>query len=89
MGYRTFNPWGHVSKAERARRMRDYKMVDAWMHIVRVPDGEKLFNEFKELVKKGNPDIKVLSEQEKLRVNEIADYFNKNGVTDRQLEECL
>jgi len=50
MTYRTFNPWGHVSKANRLSRLRTQSMI--WAHgqiMQKVENGSRLFEELQEI----------------------------------------
>lgn len=71
----------HVRQTE---RILNYAAMGTMAHVTSIQNGKQVFNEMKLLLKKP-----ILTDLEKSRINEIADFFNKHGITDRDLEACL
>ena len=90
MTYRTFNPWGHVSKANRLSRLRTQSMI--WAHgqiMQKVENGTRLFEELQEIHNKAKEGVDVLAKEEKIRYNEICDIFVGAGISEETIETAL
>jgi|NGEPerStandDraft_9_1074522.scaffolds.fasta_scaffold16914_2 hypothetical protein len=90
MTYRTFNPWGHVSKADRLSRLRTQSMI--WAHgqiMQKVENGSSLFEELQEIHIKAKKGVDVLTKEEKIRYNEICDIFVGAGISEDTIETAL
>lgn len=88
--YRTLNPYGHVSKANRLNRLEIQRNI--WAHgqiIQKVPYGSKLFDELLIIHNKAKKEIGSLSLEEKKRYNEICDIFVDNGIREDIIEIAL
>lgn len=89
--YRTLNPWGHVSKADRMNRIRIQRVL--WAHgqiIQKVENGAKLFEELQSIHNKANKDgIDKLTTDEKKRYNEICDIIVAAGISEDTIETAL
>jgi hypothetical protein len=80
--YRTLNPWGHVSKADRL----------IWAHgqiMQKVENGTRLFEELQEIHNKAKEGVDVLTKEEKIRYNEICDVFVGAGISEETIETAL
>jgi N-acetyl-anhydromuramyl-L-alanine amidase AmpD len=80
---RTYNPWGHVSRAERVRRAELAANISAHAVLKREPEWE----EFESLLRAAHAGH--ASKEAKERVNEIAMLFNNRGYSDRQIERAV
>jgi len=90
MTYRTFNPWGHVSKANRLSRLRTQSMIWAHSQIMqKVENGSRLFEELQEIHNKAKQGVDVLAKEEKIRYNEICDIFVGAGISEETIETAL
>lgn len=91
MNYRTLNPWGHVSKADRINRNRIQKMLNVHGQIMqKVENGATLFEELQKIHNKANKDgIDLLTVDEKKRYNEICDIIVASGITEDMIEIAL
>ena len=87
-GWRTLNPWGNPS--DMAARMATQRQLAAYGKILQVENGSQLYDELKAIHKKADVQCShSLTIEEKKRYNEICDYFNKNGITDYEIEKAL
>jgi hypothetical protein len=80
---RTYNPWGHVSRAERARRAEMSASISAHSALSREPE----WTEFLTLLRAAHAGH--ISEAGKRRINEIANEFNGRNYSDRQIERAV
>lgn len=90
MAYRTLNPWGHVSKADRLNRMRLQGKIHHYCKILNVEGGSDLFDELKKIHEKAEKDgVPSLSQEEKKRYNDICDELVKKGISEETIERAL
>lgn len=89
--YRTLNPWGHVSKADRMNRYRVQRML--WAHgqiMQKVENGDNCFEELQKIHNKANKDgVDSLTKEEKNRYNEICDLIISKGISEDIIETAL
>lgn len=80
---RTYNPWGHVSPAERTYRAELAASIAAHSALRKEPE----WDEFLNLLRAAHAGHTFT--EAKRRINEIATSFNERGYTDRQIERAV
>jgi hypothetical protein len=91
MSYRTLNPWGHVSKADRINRERIQRVLYAHGQIMqKVENGATLLQELQKIQNKANKEgVDKLTIDEKKRYNDICDIIVSNGIPEDMIETAL
>jgi hypothetical protein len=82
-GIRTLNPWGHVSKADRAARQELSAHISIHARISKEPEWSELADLCKRTLRQ------KLGDTEKARLNELSDALNAKGYSDRDIERAL
>lgn len=80
-GYRTFTPWGHVGRADRAARQDLMGHIRAHSRISKEPEWSELY----ELMKRKTAGESIDAD----RANTLADALNAKGFTDRDIERAF
>jgi len=81
--WRTYNPWGHVSRADRTARQEAVNHMAAYLRIKDEPE----FSPLVELLKL-KAEGKSTPEQDRQAVA-LADALNAKGFMDRDIERAL
>lgn len=81
MPIRTFNPWGHVSRAERYSRHVLQSQISARLKISKEPEWGELYDLARQAA--------AGSQIDKQRFNELSDKLNAKGYTDHDIERAM
>jgi len=86
MAYRTLNPWGHISRADRAARQELATRISLRARLTKEAEWPELE---RTLILITNMQQGRVTDEQRRRVNELIDALNTKGYTDAQIERAL
>lgn len=82
---RTYNPWGHVSNAERSARAAAARRIAVHLKLSKEPEWKELSTLIEDIHYKRAAD----PDDAKKRINELCNALNKRGFSDADIETAL